>query len=365
MVDSGISVNALTKIGKPTGKEEPSVSIVVPNYNGRKYLVKCLSSILKTTRYASFEIVVADDGSQDGSAEEAEKLFSENPIVRIIKLEHAGVSNAMNEGIRNSKGEYVVFVGNDQEFADNWLEELVKTASSDPELGAAQYYIVDYDGKIAFGGVLIPYLALLSAVPIGAIRHEILAHGGMMVKRKVFSLVGNFDTAMQFGLEDFDLSYRIWLAGYKQALCVKSIVYHVGVGKKLTRETVNKRTFESTKNHIRFILKNYSNSNLIKYFPFVIIQEFFIAFLGLVKDRNFSYPWAFVKALKWNVANLKDTLTRRYKIQLNIRRVPDSTIFKAVGVAVSPLFLYRLLLKRKEYHVTLREHVQRKNELIH
>lgn len=96
--------------------ENELVSIIVPNYNGEEYIEKCLKKLLDQT-YQNVEIVLVDDGSTDNSKEIIEKF--EDKRIKKLYIEHNGVSNARNIGIKNAKGKYLMFLD-----ADDLLERV-------------------------------------------------------------------------------------------------------------------------------------------------------------------------------------------------------------------------------------------------
>lgn len=92
------------------------ISIIVPIYNCKQYLHKCLDSLIHQT-YSNIEILLIDDGSTDGSASICEEYCRNDARVRVIHKENEGVSSARNAGISISTGDYIIFVD-----ADDWLD---------------------------------------------------------------------------------------------------------------------------------------------------------------------------------------------------------------------------------------------------
>ena len=90
----------------------PVISIIVPVYNVKDYLERCVSSILCQT-YKNIEVILVDDGSTDGSGELAEEIAKRDKRVKVIRKTNGGVSSARNVGIETATGEYVGFVDGD------------------------------------------------------------------------------------------------------------------------------------------------------------------------------------------------------------------------------------------------------------
>ncbi len=112
----------------------PFVSIVIPNYNGARYLPTCLEAI-RSQQYPAdrFEVIVSDNGSTDGSLE---LLRDQYPWVRIIPNKcNLGFATGCNVGIQASRGDYIVLLNNDTAPEPKWLKNLVAVAESDPQVG--------------------------------------------------------------------------------------------------------------------------------------------------------------------------------------------------------------------------------------
>ena len=103
----------------------PRVTVVIPNWNGERFLRLCLGSLREQTLEA-FETILVDNGSVDGSITLVEEYF---PEVDVVPLgENRGIAAAFNAGIEASKAEYVVLLNNDTEQDPGWLKALVRAA---------------------------------------------------------------------------------------------------------------------------------------------------------------------------------------------------------------------------------------------
>lgn len=99
------------------------VSIIVPVYNTQDYLNNCINSILNQT-YKNIEIILIDDGSTDRSAEICDQYAMIDDRVRVIHQKNSGVSNARNNGLEQSKGDYIAFVDSDDTIDKDFIEVL-------------------------------------------------------------------------------------------------------------------------------------------------------------------------------------------------------------------------------------------------
>lgn len=124
------------------------VTIIVPVYNVRKYIVHCIMSIIKQD-YKNIEIILVDDGSTDGSSEVVDEYTNDDRIV-VIHQKNGGVSSARNTGIARSHGSYIMFVDGDDWVETNYVSyfvDLVRNGNMD--VGMNESYYTDYSTPIA------------------------------------------------------------------------------------------------------------------------------------------------------------------------------------------------------------------------
>lgn len=126
------------------------VSVIIPNYNGERFLVQCLNSVIKQN-YDNKEIIIIDDGSTDESRKIIEKYIKEHSEHNIIPIFQANMnaSIARNEGIKVASGKYVVFLDSDDILEDNIIKfcvESMKKNNSDLVIG--NYTIINEDNEV-------------------------------------------------------------------------------------------------------------------------------------------------------------------------------------------------------------------------
>ena len=115
------------------------ISIVIPHYNGKDLLYNCLQSIYQNISIESFEIIVVDNNSNDGSTETVKIDF---PKINLIKSKkNLGYSGGCNLGAKNSKGEYIIFLNNDTLHTKDWIEELIEFLEKNPHAGANLFQV--------------------------------------------------------------------------------------------------------------------------------------------------------------------------------------------------------------------------------
>lgn len=116
-------------VDKEEKMEQVLISVIVPVYNVRPYLKRCLNSILEQT-FTNFELILVNDGSKDGSAFVLEEYAKKDKRIRIIHQENMGVSVARNHAIDEAKGDYITFIDSDDFVEDFYLDHLYQAAVS-------------------------------------------------------------------------------------------------------------------------------------------------------------------------------------------------------------------------------------------
>jgi len=121
------------------------VSIIMPVYNGAEFLKRSIESVSKQT-LKDLELICVDDGSTDNSLEVLNDLSNQHDFINIITQENAGAGSARNNGIKNSKGEYIAFLDADDEFFDDdALEKMVNSNTTDADMVSANLLMIDND----------------------------------------------------------------------------------------------------------------------------------------------------------------------------------------------------------------------------
>ena len=119
------------------------VSIIVPVYNGEKTIRDCIYSLEKQS-YKNFEIIIVDDGSQDGTRDICEQLQNRYGNIRVISTENGGVSRARNIGLQHAHGEYIQFVDSDDTVSFEYTEKMIHEMNADVDLVICGYKEVSH-----------------------------------------------------------------------------------------------------------------------------------------------------------------------------------------------------------------------------
>lgn len=191
------------RIMGPTGTDVPLVSVIIPCYNQAHFLSTAIESVLAQS-HAHHEIIVVDDGSTDNTAE----VTASYPTVRYIRQDNQGLSGARNTGLRESRGDYLVFLDADDLLLPRALEAGLTCMCAHPECAfvSGHYRYINQDGSFRRENLQQHidhdhYLALLRGNYIGM-------HATVMYRRDVFEAVGNYATSLP-ACEDYDLFLRI------------------------------------------------------------------------------------------------------------------------------------------------------------
>jgi len=196
------------------------ISVVIPTYNRKDPLRKCMTSLIHQTYPASgFELIVVDDGSTDGTQDYLTALCRETASPRVVCLRqpNKGPAAARNLGARSAQGEIVAFTDDDCVTSEDWIEIIAETFEKDPELAACGAHLHPTDQNPEADRFLEFEYAPLSLFPTA----------NCAVSKEVFDAVGGFDESFGLGTgEDCDLIYRFLKRGFKVCHVSKLTVHH-------------------------------------------------------------------------------------------------------------------------------------------
>lgn len=122
------------------------ISVIVPVYNVKDYIKKCVRSILGQT-YVDFELLLIDDGSFDGSEILCDELAKEDTRISVIHQKNAGLSAARNTGLDNAKGQYVTFVDSDDYISSTFLDDTLKAIKKSGKQIACCPFVYKYEDR--------------------------------------------------------------------------------------------------------------------------------------------------------------------------------------------------------------------------
>ncbi len=291
----------------------PLVSIVILNWDGKEDTLELLNSLRKTT-YKNYEVIIVDQGSRDGSVNAIRNEFGDVKIIQNKK--NVGFAAGNNIGIKNGRGDYFFLMNNDMVVHKDWLSELVKVAESNNEFGIVGSMILFYDkpdtidrlGSIESNritGSVIPYARNIK--DRGQFTESLETHFlNGLIRRSVIKKIGLYDGKMfAGGFEEVDFCCRARKAGYKTIVVPTSKLWHKG------SRTIKRGSyfliFNSYKNKLRYILKNYGMLEKLLALSFNLSYYFAKVFNFLYQARP-DLSKAMINAVLWNIKNYRDYL---------------------------------------------------------
>ena len=253
-------------------------SVIILNWNGEAMLRRFLPNVITNTQRADVEIVVADNGSTDGSL-----AYLRTEPVRVIELgENFGFAEGYNRAIAQVDSDYVVLLNSDVEVTPCWLDTLLEYARTHEEVVALQPKVLSWQSKQdvlvgkmqkvrfehagAAGGMIdclgYPYCygRLLTNLEEDTGQYDtpspiFWASGAcMFIRRDVYVKEGGLDSVFFAHQEEIDLCWRLHCRGYQIMSVPQSVVYHVGGG-TLEYESPRK-TFLNFRNNLLMLYKN-------------------------------------------------------------------------------------------------------------
>ena len=214
-------------------KTDYEFSIIIPVNNQLEYTQKCLDALRKNTPEDSYEIIIVNNGSSDGTKEYL-KVLKGNVKIISNKM-NSGFAKACNQGARQADGKYLVFLNNDTIPQENWLPALAETLKRD-NVGIVGSKLVFPDKTIQHAGVVFTDSSLPYHIYEGLPEHldflnreeEYSAVTGacLGIRKELFFQIGMFDEAYLNGLEDIDLCLKIKKLGKKVIYQPKSELIH-------------------------------------------------------------------------------------------------------------------------------------------
>jgi glycosyltransferase involved in cell wall biosynthesis len=214
------------------------VSVVIPLYNARDVIAETIESVLAQT-WTDYEIIVVDDGSQDGSGELVQ-AFGDR--IRYIRQQNTGVAGARNRGIEESHGEYIALLDHDDLWHPTKLEKQVRMLDQNPEIGMVLTDVQHIDKRGNPKGILGHGYSPTERFAELFVQGYVPTPSSAMIRRSVFLTIGGFDEVFHSaGLDDHELWPRI-AARYRLANIPEPLTCHRNFTVKPPRIALEHRT---------------------------------------------------------------------------------------------------------------------------
>ncbi|HUX87696.1 MAG TPA: glycosyltransferase family 2 protein [Chloroflexota bacterium] len=224
------------------------LSIVIVSWNTRDFLRRCLESVQRTCDSLSYEVLVVDNGSTDGSVELVAEEFPD--VVLLRNTENVGFARANNQAIQRSRGRHVLLLNSDAELIGSTAQRIVEFLDAHPEAGALGGQLLNPDGSFqssyadfpSLGGELLlltglarwlrwPGYPFYPEARSQQVRSVDWVSGALLaVRRSAIEAVGALDEDYFMYTEETDWCYRLRQAGWATAYLPEAKAYHYAGG---------------------------------------------------------------------------------------------------------------------------------------
>ena len=285
---------------------EPLVGVVILNWNRPLDAIACLKSLASIT-YGNYHIIVVDNGSTDGSPE---RIRTAAPSVELlVSPENLGFGAGANIGIERALelgAGYVLLLNNDTVVAPESLALLVKASENDSTIGISVPKIYYYDDPTRIWSAGARWRSFPPrVVMIGFGREDGPEYSeqydldyatgcAMLVRRRVFEIVGAFDPVYFMYQEDYDFCYRVRKAGFRIVYVPQAKIWHKisrGVG-----ENSSRKWYLWSRSAVVFYARNFSSLTLVSFLGWIVVRE--------VLKGNFSFLHPFLRGVHDGIRTL-------------------------------------------------------------
>lgn len=280
-------------------------TVVIPNYNGIKYMANCLESLYHLKEQALFRVLVVDNGSTDGSLELIRDSYPQAGLIALP--ENTGFCHAVNVGIENSDTPYVILLNNDTEVLPGFVQALTEAMERDEKCFAVSSRMLKWQDHTLIDDAGDQYCVLGWAYSRGKDRPAVqydrpakvfAACGGASIYRKsILDEIGCFDENHFAYLEDIDICYRARIYGYHCTYEPAAKVLHAGSATSGSRYN-DFKTRLSSANSIYLIAKNMPLLQLIWNLPFLLAGFLTKAIFFTLKGMGVTYLKGLTKGLQ-------------------------------------------------------------------
>ena len=326
-----------------------TISVNIVNYNSRPYLKFCLDSVLNQS-YSDREILFIDNASQDGSVEFVRKNY---PDIKVISnRQNLGYAKAHNQGIKESKGKYILCLNPDVILDKDYIKNTLAVFETKNRIGAVTGKLLRWDFTKNKKTDIIDSVGLEIFK-----NHRVIDRGqgekdeGQYNKEEeIFGVSGAAPVYLREALndirlelngeyfdedffsykEDIDLSWRLRLRGWKCWYTPRAKAWHARKAKgmrdnleilKARKEKTKEINYLSYKNQLLLLFKNETLFNLIRYFPWLFCYEFKkFCYLLFFEPATLKGLFKFFVQLPLTLRKRRNIMVRRVVSNKNIRK---------------------------------------------
>jgi GT2 family glycosyltransferase/thioredoxin-like negative regulator of GroEL/2-polyprenyl-3-methyl-5-hydroxy-6-metoxy-1,4-benzoquinol methylase len=309
-------------------------SIIIPVFNKMELTRQCLTHLAEVTDGCSYEVIVVDNNSTDGTQEFLANLGGDIQV--ISNPENFGFSKACNQGAAAAKGRFLVFLNNDTIPKPGWLQALVDEVETHQDVAVVGSKLLYPDETIQHAGVvfskncLTPYHIFKGApgdLHAANVRREfqVVTAACFLVRRKDFEGVGGFDEGFRNGFEDVDLCLKIRERGRKVIYQPKSTLYH------LEHQTPGRKDPETERHNGNLLMSRWTSK-------IVVDEDLYTVPEGYANRYYFRDGWlrqslepfqSDEEKTQWNrVQRVQELLIiRRYDATLDLKGQSDRELY--------------------------------------
>jgi GT2 family glycosyltransferase/2-polyprenyl-3-methyl-5-hydroxy-6-metoxy-1,4-benzoquinol methylase len=309
----------------PMQNEKPKVSVVILNWNGMKDTLECLSTV-RQLDYPNYEIIIVDNGSNDGSVDAISKQYPDITLLQIAtNLGYAGGNNVGISWALEHGADYVFVLNNDTIVDKYLLSHLVEAGFLDSQLGiiGPTNYYYNSPKKIWAIGAMITHTPQFNYKVIGDgddgskwgvhLQIDALVGSAMLIRRNVFESIGLFDERFFLCWEEFDFCERARNVGYKCLFVPEAKIWHK-VGKSLGENSSPIRTYFNERNRLLWAKKHLSllvRVNILKQNSIKLYQN--VLSPKKLKDIDYSSP----RRLFWSISSWVRIVKKNFENPIN------------------------------------------------
>jgi GT2 family glycosyltransferase/Flp pilus assembly protein TadD len=262
-------------------------SIIIPVFNKEELTRQCLTRLAEVTDGCSYEVIVVDNNSTDGTKEFLATLSGDIGV--ITNPDNYGFAKACNQGAASARGRFLVFLNNDTIPKPGWLMALVNEVQQYPDVAIVGSKLLYPDETIQHAGVvfskncLTPYHVFRGArgdlQSVNQRREfQVVTAACMLVRREEFEVVGGFDEIYQNGFEDVDLCLKVRKRGKKIVYQPESVLYH------LEHQTPGRKDPEAERHNGRVLMDRWAST-------IVVDEDLYTVSAGYANRYYFRDGW--------------------------------------------------------------------------
>ena len=317
------------------------VSIIIPHWNGIDTLSECLISLFKT-RHDSYEVIVVDNASTDGSQPWLKNTY---PQVKLIENDkNYGYAGGCNRGALEANGDYLIFLNNDTIQDPDWIQNLEKFMKKDKMIAAVQPKILNYFNKRIFdyaggsGGYMDRFCFPFARGRIFSKQEEDIGQyndskqcfwssgTAFMIRKELFFEAGKFDEYFFSHMEEIDLCWRLQAMGFQIWVEPDAVVYHKNALSMPMHS--HKKHYLNHRNSLLMLFANYSFKNTLILGSGRIMFELIALGYSTLK-LDWKHASAIIRSLLYLLFHVNIILKRRYNFK-KIRKEKDKDIMKNI-----------------------------------